>query len=284
MSGGDLDFSKPPQTGEGMGTLVAGMAAVQQAAETIAGRVAAMVREIPDVNLRIPHSEWSVGEAAAHLAFANLGMAMMARGLEIPYGDGTREGLAVANEIALEGFTERDGAVLADRMVAGARMVFDEARAQPPDRICATPMGPMPVETLVSYLAVHEAMHGSAIATAVGAPWPFDPEHVAIMWPFLAYVLPRVPDLRQIAGVTACFELRFGDVLHCALMIDDGVVRMDLTPARPPDCIVAGDAQSLFLVFVKVLTIKEAVDAGDIVLSGPRSELGLKLPDLFNVP
>ena len=262
-----------------MGTVLAGaeMDAVQQAAETIAGRVAAMVRDIPDVNIRIPHSEWRVGEAAAHLAFANLGMAMMARGLEIPYGDGTREGLAVANELALEGFTERDGAVLADRMVAGARMVFDEARVQPPDRTCPTPMGPMPVATLTSYLAVHEAMHGSAIATAVGAPWPFDPE-------FISYVMPRVVDPVQVAGVTACYELHFGDAFTCALMIDDGSVEPALQPSRPPDCIVSGDAHALFLVIVRVLTMQGAVEAGDLRLSGPNPELGLRMADFFNIP
>src|SRR5713226_5378411 len=124
-----------------MGTAVAEMAAVQRAAESIAGRVAGMVRGLPDMNLPIPNSEWTVGEAAAHLAFTTLGMAMMARGLVIPYGDGTREGLALANEVALEGFSERDGAVLADRMVEATAMLFDEAAAQPPDRICTTPMG-----------------------------------------------------------------------------------------------------------------------------------------------
>jgi len=267
-----------------MGPVVADVTAVQEAAETIAGRVAAMVRNLPDVNIPIPHSEWRVSEAAAHLAYANLGMAMMARGLEIPHGDGTREGLAVANAVALEGFTERDGAVLADRMVAAARMVFDEARVQPPDRICPTPMGQMPVGTLTSYLAVHEAMHGSAIATAAGAPWPFDPEHVPLMWPFISYVLPRVTDPVQMAGLTACFELRFGDVFTCALMIDDGTAMPALTPSRPPDCIVSGDAQSLFLVIVKIFTMQDAVDAGDIALSGPRADLGLRLPDFFNIP
>jgi uncharacterized protein (TIGR03083 family) len=267
-----------------METVVADMGAVQQAAETIAGRVAAMVRDLPDASIPIPHSEWRVSEAAAHLAYANLGMAMMARGLAIPHGDGTREGLAVANEVALEGYTERDGAVLADQMVAAARMLFDEARAQPPDRICPTPMGPMPVETLTSYLMVHEAMHGSAIATALGAPWPFDPDHVPLMWPFISYVMPRVVDRVQAAGVSACYELHFGDVFTCAVMIDDGSVEVTSTPSRPPDCIVSGDAHSLFLVIVKVFTMEGAVEAGDLQLSGPHPELGLRMADFFNIP
>ena len=267
-----------------MGPVVADVPAVQEAAETIASRVAAMVRDLPDVNIPIRNSEWRVSEAAAHLAYANLGMAMMARGLEIPHGDGTREGLAVANAVALEGYTERDGAILADRMVAAARMVFDEARSQPPDRICPTPMGPMPVATLTSYLAVHEAMHGSAIATAVGAPWPFDPEHVPMMWPFISYVMPRVVDPVQVAGVTACYELHFGDAFTCALMIDDGSVEPALQPSRPPDCIVSGDAHALFLVIVRVLTMKDAVDAGELRLSGPNPGLGFIMADFFNIP
>jgi hypothetical protein len=267
-----------------MATAVADMAAVQRAAQTIAGRVAAMVRNIPDVNIRIPNSEWRVGEAAAHLAFANLGMAMMARGLEIPYGDGTREGLQEANALALEGFTERDGAVLADRMVAAVDMVFAEAKAQSPDQLCPTPMGTMPVATLTSYLAVHEAMHGSAIATAVNAPWPFDPEHLTVMWPFIEFVMPRVVDAVEAAGVTACYELHFGEVLTVALMIDDGSATAALRPSRPPDCIVSADAQTLFLILVKVLTVQGALDAGDLTLSGPSPDLGLKMTDFFNIP
>lgn len=267
-----------------MATAVADMAAVQEAAETIAQRVAAMVRNLADVNIPIPNSEWRVGEAAAHLAFANLGMAMMARGLEIPYGDGTREGLQEANAVALEGFTERDGAILADRMVAAVAMVFDEARVQPPDAMAPTPMGTMPVETLVSYLVVHQAMHGSAIATALRAPWPFDAEHLPLMWPFIEFVMPRVVDASEAAGVTACVELHFGDVLSCALMIDDGSATAALTPSRPPDCVISGDAQTLFLVIVKVLRIQDAIDAGDLTLSGPRPDLGLRMPDFFNVP
>src|SRR5437899_361284 len=143
-----------------MGAMVASLIEVQQAGETIAGRNADMVRSLSDLNIPIPHSEWTVGEAAAHLAFTTIGMAMMARGMEIPYGDGTREGLALANEVALEGFTERDGAVLAQRMMDATAMLFAEATVQPPDRICTTPMGTMPIEGLTSYHIVHHSMHG----------------------------------------------------------------------------------------------------------------------------
>jgi hypothetical protein len=37
-------------------------------------------------------------------------------------------------------------------------------------------------------------------------------------------------------------------------------------------------------VIVKIFTMQDAVDAGDIALSGPRADLGLRLPDFFNIP
>jgi len=243
-----------------------------------------MIRDLPDTAIPIPRSEWTVGDAAAHLAFTNLGLAMMARGLQIPYGDGTREGLADANEVALEGFGERDAGVLAKKIVDGARMVFVEAAAQPPDRVCFTPMGPMDVDGLTSYLLVHQVMHGSAIATALGAPWPFQPDDVELMWPFIAHVVPRVVRPEASAGLTACFELHFGEGFGFAVMFDDGELTLARSPSRPVECRLSADPQTLLLVLVKILTAEEAFEGGDLTISGPRAELGTTLIDLFNIP
>jgi hypothetical protein len=67
-------------------------------------------------------------------------------------------------------------------------------------------------------------------------------------------------------------------------MIDDGSVQPALSPSRPPDCVVSGDAHTLLLVIVRVLTMQDAVDAGDLALSGPNPELGLRMADFFNIP
>lgn len=267
-----------------MTTTVGSREAVREAAVRNAARIADMVRHLRGTDIRIPRSDWTVGDAAAHLAFTTLGMAMMARGLEIPYGDGTREGLAVANEVALEGFSERDGAELAQRIVEGARMVFDEAAVQPPDRVCATPMGAMPLDGLLAYLLMHQAMHGSAMATAVDAPWPFDAEDVALMWPFLEHVLPRIVAEEAAAGVTTCYELHFGDVLGFAMMFDSGRLTVAPNAARPADCILGADPQSLLLIIAKVITVEDAIKDAQLQLSGPRAELGFTLPDLLNMP
>lgn len=259
-------------------------AGVRAATETVAQRIADMVRDAPDAALPIPRSDWTVGDAAAHLAFTTLGLAMMARGLAIPYGDGTRAGLAEANELALDGFSERDTAVLADELLDHTRMVFDEAAVQPPDRICPTPMGELGIDGLCAYVLTHQAMHGSAISTALRRPWPFEPGHIEHMWPFLAHVLPKVALPEAARGLTACIQIDFGTGFSFALNFDDGRLTASREPAGPVDCRISGDAQELFVVLVKIITPEEAVEAGDMILEGPRAQLGLVLPDLFDIP
>lgn len=257
---------------------------IRTAAEAQAGRIAAMVAGADDLAIMIPRSQWSVAEAAAHLAFTTIGLAMMARGLAIPYGDGTREGLAEANAGSLDGYSERHGPTLARELIDNTKMAFDEAEAQPADQVCPTPMGEVGVDGLVAYVLTHQAMHGSAIATAFGAPPPFEPDDVELMWPFIRHVLPRVVDRAAIAGLTACAELVFTDRFRICLMFSNGTVHAAEAPTRPVDCRISGDARSLFLVLVKILRLEEATASGGLRVDGPRPELGRRLADLFDIP
>lgn len=268
-----------------METTLTEMSARRAACETVASRIAAMLRSGVDPSLPLPRSEWTVGEAAAHLAFTTLGLGMMARGLVIPYGDGTPEGLAEANDVALLGFSERNLDALAADLVTNTGIVFDEAAAAPAGQICMTPMGQVGLDGLTGYVLTHQAMHGSAIAAALGAPMPFDAEHVEHMWPFIHHVLDEIaaPPSRT-GGLTATFSLRFTDRFGFAVIARDGVLAAELAPEGPVDCEISGDGQWLFLVLVKILTAGEAVAEGKIRLSGPRAELGLSLMDFFAIP
>ena len=260
------------------------LAGVREATDVVAGRIAGMVRGLPDASIPIPRSEWTVGEAAAHLAFTTLGLAMMARGLAIPYGDGTQAGLQIANELALEGYTERDTDVLADDLLEHTRMVFDEAAVQPADRICPTPMGDLGVDGLCAYVLTHQSMHGSAISTALRKPWPFEGGHIEHMWPFIAHVLPKVLAPGAADGLEAVVEIDFGTGFRFALSFDGRAVVATREVPDAVDCRISGDAQTLFLVLVKVILPEEAIEAGDMELEGPRAQLGIVLPDLFNIP
>jgi uncharacterized protein (TIGR03083 family) len=262
----------------------AGLEDRRVACETVAGRIAAMITAHPDPARRIPRSDWTVGEAAAHLAFTTLGLAMMARGLAIPYGDGTRAGLAEANAVALDGYSERDLATLAAELIVNTRIVFQEAAAAPPDQVCLTPMGTVGLDGLTAYVLTHQAMHGSAIATALGAPLPFDADHLPLMWPFLQHALGQVLASEEAAGLTASFALRVTGSFSVGITLSAGRLTFGCPAPAVVDCELSGDPQVLFLLLIKLLDAGEALQAGTLHLSGPRAELGLRLMELFDVP
>jgi uncharacterized protein (TIGR03083 family) len=247
-------------------------------------RIAGMVRDLPDTGIPIPGSEWTVGETAAHLAFTNIGLAIMARGLFIPYADGTPEGFAEANAGSLEGYPDRDGAVLAGRIVDGMRAFLAEAAAQPPGRLYETPMGTMDMDTFASYALTHNLMHGCAIADGLGAPYPFEPDHAAMVWPFLAHAIPLMLDRGAAGGLDATIELRVDNIVSRTLVFGGGKVTVGTTAPGPVDCSITADPLTFFLVIVKLVSVADAVRRGGLKISGPRPELGPMLPSFYEVP
>ena len=99
------------------GALPDGLAdAIRDTAEDIA----ALLRRVADTSAPVPGSEWTMGEAAAHLAQANELMADIAAGRERSHGDGTPQSLAAANERALAAFGERGADPLGAMIVSQA--------------------------------------------------------------------------------------------------------------------------------------------------------------------
>ncbi len=94
-------------TGAGRGTVGTLPEGLGDAIRDSAVEIAALLSGAADTGIAVPGSEWTVGEAAAHLAQANELMADIAAGRERRHGDGTPQGLAAANALALAGFAER---------------------------------------------------------------------------------------------------------------------------------------------------------------------------------
>jgi hypothetical protein len=254
-----------------------------EAALGVVNRVADLVRDLPDTNIPIPNSDWTVGEAAAHLAYTNIGFSLMARGMEVPHGDGTIEGFADANEVSLMGFVERDGAVLAHRLADGARLALEEAQARPAGLICPTPMGRMPVAGLMSYLLTHNLMHGCAIAEALEAPYPYERGNLEHTWPFLNHAFGGRNEPTA-DGALAQIELKGGDELHFTIAVTPVGLVVVSSPDEHVDCVISADPLTLFLVLMKLLPLDEAVDRGSMVLEGPNPQAGSALIESFQVP
>ncbi|MFD0278977.1 maleylpyruvate isomerase family mycothiol-dependent enzyme [Kitasatospora sp. NPDC127111] len=232
----------------------------------------------------IPGAEWTVAEAAAHLAMANELMAALAAGEERPYGDGSAGSLAAANAASLAARPERDPAVLAGEIARRAREFTVAAGPRPGTEPVLTPLGPMDLDTLGAYLLTHMLGHLYDIAVALGRPHPIDRHRVGLTMPFLRAAMPRVTDARAAAGHNACYKLRVRGLGGFAVTFTDGAAVVNPEPPRRPDCTILTEPVAFFLIALGRYTAVDALARGKVLAWGRRPWLAPAFPGLFAAP
>jgi uncharacterized protein (TIGR03083 family) len=254
----------------------------EDAIVTTADRIAELLQAGADPHTPLPGAEWTVGEAAAHLALAGKLMADIGAGEDRPYGDGTPSGLAAANRAALAVFPQRDPAVLGAEIADTARAFVAAAAGRSPREAVLTPMGPMNLAALGSYLLTHLLGHGYDIAVALRGPHMVDRELVAFTLPFMRLAMPRAVNA-DAAGHHACYLLRVGRD-RFAVTFADGVPTVTDTPPRRPDCTIAIDPVAFLLLALGRWTAPTAMARAKVVVWGHKPWLGLRFPMLFTAP
>lgn len=255
-----------------------------EAAREVVLKMAGMLDGLADTNIPVPRSEWTVGEQGAHIAFANIGFGMYAMGLEYPHGDGTRAGLAEANDVALYGFPVRDGSELAGHLRQGIENFIAAVKSGSPDQDCPSPLGHMPLGTLTSYFLIHNLMHGCAIASGLNQDFPVEPRHLIQVWPLILHAFPSFVDHGAAAGLKGCVQVRVPGALEFSFAIEDSQLSVLPPNSRPADCVVTAEAVHFFLVLVKILSVQEAVDLGHMQVSGADPGLFARLMNAIDVP
>jgi uncharacterized protein (TIGR03083 family) len=247
--------------------------------------IAALLRGGADPAVRIPDSEWSVGEAAAHLALANELMADLAAGVERPYGDGTPGSLAAANADSLAGFTERSPVVLAAAVAEHARAFVAAAGRRAPDTQVLTPLGAMDLDTLGSYLLTHMLGHGWDLARALRRPHMCDRRRAELCLPFLTAAMPRVVDPVAASGLTAVFSLGLrGSGPRFTAAFASGVLTVSPGAAARPDCTIVTEPVTFLLIALGRCSPWGAIARGRIRAWGRRPGLALAFPRYFRAP
>ncbi|MFC9283285.1 maleylpyruvate isomerase family mycothiol-dependent enzyme [Streptomyces collinus] len=259
-----------------------------QAVRGTAGDIAALLRGARDTAVPVPGSEWTVGEAAAHLALANELMADLAAGRERPYGDGTPQSLAGANERSLADFTERRAEPLAAMITEQAEAFLDAVTRPVAEGVDVgtptSPLGPMGRDVLASYLLTHMLGHGYDLARALGRPHMVDRARVGLCMPFMRAVMPRVADASATAGLTARYTIRLRGGETFGVSLDDGAVRVTAGPPDGSDCTILIEPTAFLLVALGRRDPWRAIARGQIVAWGRRPWLAPRFPTLFKAP
>lgn len=261
-----------------------------QAIRDTAGDIATLLNSAAsDTTVPVPDSEWTVGEAAAHLALANELMADLAAGHERPYGDGTPQSLAAANAQSLAAFGQRGAQPLAS-MIAEQADAFLDAMEQAPrednaaGRTVVTPLGPMDRQVLASYLLTHMLGHGYDLARALKRPHMIDRDRVGLCMPFMLSVMPRVADRAAVADLAVHYAIRLRHGTAFGVTLGDGAVQVSPTPPGRPDCTILIEPVAFLLIALGRRNPWRAIGQGQVLAWGRRPWLAPRFPTLFTAP
>ncbi len=193
----------------------------------------------PAWNAGCRRSQWSVGEAAAHLALANELMADVAAGRARRLGDGTAQKSGRGQRAgARAGVGERGAEPLAGMIVEQAGACLRALEERSAQGTVVTPLGPMEPDVLGSYLLTHMLGHGYDLARALGRAHMIDRERVRLTLPFFLTVMPRVTDTAGTAGLSARYAIRLWGGGRFGVRVAGGAVSVgERLPGRA-DCTI----------------------------------------------
>lgn len=257
------------------------LSAAQASLLDAAGRLAAVLRELPTATTAVPRSSWTVRDTAAHLVSWAPVYAAIAAGAGSPLRSFDRAEVAAHNARLLADVRAADPAGLADLVAAAGRTVI-EATCLPAERLVPFHGGTrQDVAGLAGFALGEMLVHGYDIANAVGAPWKILPDDVALVLRAYAAVIPAVVDADATSRLTAIWEIDLGHAGRFAVRFDGGAFALADPAAVRADCVIEACPQAFLLVITGRLDVWTAITLGNWRGSGPRPGLAPRYPRLF---
>lgn len=269
--------------------------AARAALAAAATRTVALVRSIPDPAAPMPRSDWTVGEAAAHLVVVARAFTAAARGrgpelgVEVPDIADFHERLAQVNAHAIRQVPHHDPGWLADRLAEGVEQFLDASAARADAEALDTPWYGRGVtrrlDTLTCLAVGELVLHGWDVAAALGRRWPIEPAHarlvIAGVFPAM---IPLVVNPRTAAGVRASYELRVRGGPRMVVRFRDGTASVEPFSSQPVDCRIFADPVGFLLVGYGRIGHWAAIARGEMAAGGRRPWLALRYRRLLLDP
>ncbi len=248
----------------------------------LAERTAALIRSVPDPDASIPHSEWTITDAAAHLVCALGWFIDFAGGWRSPVQPG--EG-AAANARAIAELGERDSDRLAQMYLDRVQSYLDVSANLPADQPVYWHYGVVVTLSMVSCLAVGESLvHAYDIARTAKRPWRIDPQAASLFLGAVAPILPLIVHPDKARGLRASYRLRLRGGPTFVMRIDNGKASVEPVSRNPVDVHISLDPVAAFLLIYGRVTQWSLLPQGKVLVWGHKPWLGMKFGSLLAKP
>ena len=251
------------------------LAQARAALREVVPRLVALVRSVANPNSPSVGT-WTVGDVAAHLSHVFRADTDAITGRPVPEAIVTKAGIAEATAKILADDSERDPAVLADRMSTLATE-FDDAASRSRSTTVDWLQGTrLPPSAVACHLLNECLIHGHDIAMATRRPWPIQRHHALLA--IEAFVMPLIATLpptafvnqEQAGSFRARIELRLRGGRRTVMVFDRGSLTLDAGRARDVDAHISADPPTFMLVFIGRQGIWRPLLEGKLTAWGPR--------------
>jgi uncharacterized protein (TIGR03083 family) len=260
------------------------LAAARQGFAFIGERYAELVESVRDTTTAIPNSEWTVRDAAVHLAGSNHRLAGLASGQASTVPTVDKQYLdARARKLIAEN-PETDGKKLADQIREGLGRVLALTETLPGDQPITFHAGiQLDLGELLALYVGEYLLHGYDIAAAVHRPWQIDPHHAALGVCGFRPCYPAIFKSASAAGLHVTYRLDTAGTEPFFLRIA-ALTCEKISSPESVDCVISADPMTALLVMTGRLSQWAAIALGRLTFSGERPDVGPRFDGLFVFP
>jgi uncharacterized protein (TIGR03083 family) len=259
-----------------------------------ADQLADLLRSLPDTGAPIPHSHWTIGDAAAHVVMDLRMEALVAGGEAVSWTEGatsvpgTPRGVGELNARAVTAEAERDPRTLATMLVTAVSDFLAASAELPADHPMPSPyfQGGMALDLAgITSIDLGEVLvHGYDIAKAARRPWPIAADDAGLALGGALRLIPSYADPATTRGLTGGYDLRIRRGPHVVIRFADGRASLEEPGSGPVYCHIIAEPVALLLVFYGRISQWGPIAKGQLLPWGRRPWRALGFKRLFLNP
>jgi len=259
------------------------LATARRTLRALTPRTVALFACIANPGVPMSGSEWTVGEAAAHLVFGAKDYSEHARGVEQCYSIDPAD-RAGSLRRSLAKMAERDSHQLGVELQLGIGAFLDATGGRTAEDLLPWHQQSLSCGTMTCLLIGEQLLHGYDMAQTLGAEWIIEAESARLAVQAVLPLLPILVDSEAAKGVDATYELAVHGGPCVIARFRDGTGSIDPSENGPIDCQLSGDPVAWLLALYGRVGWEELLRTGQVTVTDGDADLGAGFKRLLRNP
>jgi hypothetical protein len=228
-------------------------------------------------------SEWTVGEAAAHLVFGAKDYSGHARGVEQCYSiDPTDR--AGSHRRSLAAMAQRGSHQLGAELQLSIGAFLDATGGRAAEDLLPWHQRSLPCGTMTCLLIGEQLLHEYDMAQTLDTEWSIEAEPARLAVQAVLPLLPVLVDSEAAKGVDATYVLAVRGGPRVMARFRDSTGRIDPPEHGPIDCHLSGDPVAWLLALYGRVSWEELLQTGRVTVTDGDADLGAGFKRLLRNP